>query len=240
MTALNGGLPPYTVALIGNDYEQGGRGRTRFDGLAPGVYMLEIRDDNGCVEERDYQVAAPDSLAIDILEDTVRLQLGQSAVLTTRFTASASTLRWSPPLGLDCLDCPNPTARPPFSTLYTVRLDDPRGCSGEDAVFVDVEIDREVWLPTGFTPNGDGRNDRFRIRTDFPDAIIRVAYFRVFDRWGGLLFEREDFPPNAPEFGWDGTKAGEPVSLGAYTYDLKIDYVDGESKQVNGIVNLIR
>ena len=43
---------------------------------------------------------------------------------------------------------------------------------------------------------------------------------QVFDRWGQLVFERTDFPPNEPELGWDGNVDGTPLMPGVYVYQI--------------------
>ncbi|NJC25760.1 PKD domain-containing protein [Neolewinella antarctica] len=240
VSTLAGGTAPYVLSLTGPDYAESGVGRSRFSNLRPGLYAFEVTDSAGCFEIFDLAVIEPDSVGVDIVEDSVMIDLGQSVVLETRFTANASVFEWQPPFGLDCTDCPVPVASPLISRNYFVEITNEFGCTGRDSVYVDVLIDREIFLPSGFTPNGDGRNDVFRVRTKFPDGILQINHFRVFDRWGGLIFERRELPPNEETFGWDGTKGGVAAGLGAYTYQLEVIYVDGERKTITGTVNLIR
>lgn len=240
LRSVSGGVPPYRLTLTGAGYEQTGIGISRFDSLGPGFYTFEVLDSVGCFVEKEIEIVEPDEVTIDVLEDSIFLRLGQSLPLDTRFNANDPVFEWTPPRGLDCTDCPVPLAGPFTDVIYVVNITDNRGCSAADTVVIDVEINRDIFIPTGFTPNIDGRNDLLRVRTKFPEGILSVVYFRVFDRWDGLLFEQLDFPPNEEAFGWDGTKNGEPVELGAYYYELKVQFIDEETKTVRGVVNIIR
>jgi gliding motility-associated-like protein len=88
-------------------------------------------------------------------------------------------------------------------------------------------------MPTAFTPNNDGRNDRFRITAQ--GGMKQVAYFKIFNRWGQEVFSSTD-----PAAAWDGTFKGKPVEAGAYIWILKgTDFVN-KTYSVKGTVMLIR
>ena len=237
---IGGGVGPYVVTLTGNRYRESGTTLTRFDPLAPGVYTLEVADALGCLDERDIIVAEPDRVNLDILQDSVFLELGDTVSLLTRYNAAEPVFRWDPPPGLSCVDCPAPVARPYYPQSYTAQVTDRRGCSARDSVYVHVDIHRDIYLPNTFTPNGDGRNDIFRVRTNYPAAIAEVVRFEVRDRWGALLHLRNGFPPNDPAFGWDGMFNDAPVSTGQYVYQVQVRYVDGFEKTVSGSILILR
>ena len=237
---VTGGVGPYTLRLAGNGYSQTGTTVTRFDPLEPGVYTLEVADALGCLEERDVIIRQPDLVNLDILPDSVYLALGDTVRLTTRYNAALPAFHWDPADGLDCEDCPAPVAQPFYSRVYTATVTDRRGCSARDSVAVFVDVNRDIYLPNTFTPNGDGTNDVFRVRTRYPAAIAEIVRFEIRDRWGGLLFLRRSFPPNALEFGWDGSYAGAPVGTGQYVYQLEVRYVDGFEKTVSGSILVLR
>ena len=92
------------------------------------------------------------------------------------------------------------------------------------------------FIPSAFSPNGDGRNDYFRL---YGPCQIQAVEARIFDRWGGLLFESTD-----PDFRWDGMAGGKAVSNGLYVYAIRLVFV-GEDKRVyereeKGAVVLLR
>jgi gliding motility-associated-like protein len=94
-------------------------------------------------------------------------------------------------------------------------------------------IEPDVWAPTAFTPDGDGRNDRFYIRAQG----VEKFELTVFDRSGRLVYRSED-----PNEGWDGTVqgSGERLPEGAYVYRANGELSDGTVFEEKGTINLIR
>lgn len=240
LTDLGGGVAPYTVSLTGAGMNEAGVGITRFDSLGPGVYTLEIFDDVGCFLERQFEWIEPAAAEVNIIPDSLEIDLGQRVTLETRFNASEPVFEWSPAEWLDCTDCPSPEARPCVSRTYGVLLTDQRGCTDRDEVFIRVNINRDAWLPNTFTPNGDGLNDVFRIRSEFVDGIETIESFRIYNSWDELVFEAVDFPPNDQAFGWDGSYKGERLAPNEFLYVAVVRYKDLERIKLVGSVSLIR
>lgn len=147
---------------------------------------------------------------------------------------SAWVYVWSPNDGtLDNTTINNPIATPTDSvTVYTVIGMSFYGC--KDTASVTIRVDRDVYefVPSSFTPNGDGRNDLFR--------VVNLKYqklvdFRVYNRWGREVFHTTDATK-----GWDGTLEGQPQDLGVYYYQIIVAKPDGVQKNYNGSVTLIR
>lgn len=86
-------------------------------------------------------------------------------------------------------------------------------------------------VPSGFSPNGDGNNDVFRVR----GYGIEKMNLSVYNRWGELIFESTN-----QDIGWDGTYKGKPQEMDAYAYVLSVGFVDGTSVKKSGNVTLIR
>ncbi len=237
--AVAGGVGGHTVRLEGPDgYAATGN---RFGYLRPGDYLLRISDALGCRVEKAYQITEPDSIWLDILYDTVRLELGADTLLPIDHNLADPMYAWTPPTELDCTDCPEPMVRPMDSRWYRLVMTDGNGCTVQDAVHVVVDKVRTIYIPNIFTPNGDGRNDRFRVRTG-GRSVDRVRHFQVTDRWGEVLFAAEDFDPRAlyPPDGWDGTYRGERLPPDVYYYVAVVRFVDGEEKTYEGSVTLVR
>jgi len=110
---------------------------------------------------------------------------------------------------------------PEESTTYTLTVSDTSDCAASDQIIVLVNRERNVFIPTAFSPDGDGNNDVFFIHAG--SDVVRVKNFIVFDRWGNQLFLRDEFLPNDPLFGWDGTFNGREVGIGVYTYYAEIE-----------------
>ena len=88
-----------------------------------------------------------------------------------------------------------------------------------------------VYVPTGFTPNGDGVNDFFTIKSIF----ISTFKIRIYDRWSKLIYEGTEAAP-----GWDGKINGTAAPEGTYVYHIEIVGNAGEKKQKNGSVTVVR
>jgi gliding motility-associated-like protein len=96
---------------------------------------------------------------------------------------------------------------------------------------VSVSFDERIYLPTAFSPNGDGIDDVFTAYGKYH----QIESLQVFNRWGGMVWDvRGDVP-------WDGTFKGQPAQAGVYVYLLRYtDTRTGEEKMKSGDVVLMR
>lgn len=116
---------------------------------------------------------------------------------------------------------------------YVLQITDEFNCIDSDTIQIEaIEGCYDLFLPTAFSPDGNGINDIFK-----PIIYPRVFYqIQIFNRWGEKLFES-----NEPAIGWDGTYKGRPQEVGTYLY--KVDYSFRENqgiKQATGNLSLIR
>ena len=102
---------------------------------------------------------------------------------------------------------------------------DADGCVAEDNIAIRVNKSRIVFVANGFTPNDDGNNDYLFVQGG--DETVRVRSFKVFDRWGGLVFENGDVPLNDPTSGWDGTFKGKKMSQNTVAWFAEVEFADG-------------
>lgn len=89
----------------------------------------------------------------------------------------------------------------------------------------------DLFVPTAFTPNGDGENDVFYVRGS---NIVDISY-NIYNQWGEMVFASTD-----QQNGWNGTQNGKAVQNGNYVYCLSIKMLDGSEKQVAGRVTVLR
>jgi gliding motility-associated-like protein len=126
--------------------------------------------------------------------------------------AGGVSYTWTPGLYITRIDNGHVTVKPPNTTTYYVQGKNAIGCVGEDSVtvyFVKVG-DQKLYVPTAFTPNGDGLNDVFRPVFIGPAAKYD---FRIYNRWGQLVFRT-----NVPGAGWDGKFKSEKQRSDVYVY----------------------
>lgn len=113
------------------------------------------------------------------------------------------------------------------------------GCAATDSVEIVVDVLRDIYFPTAFSPTGDGINDVF-LPFGNTDRISLVQDFNIFDRWGESVFNNTDFLPNDPANGWDGRLNGRPMNPGVFVYTATVLFVDGRVLVFKGDVVLIR
>jgi len=139
---------------------------------------------------------------------------------------------WSPSESLNNPNISYPVARPMEDTRYIVGGLAANGCRSFDTLHVIVDKRDNLFVPTAFSPDGDGRNDVFRI-TNL--SFQRIMEFRVFNRWGQEIFSTNDH-----RTGWDGTWEGVPQEMGVYNYLIRVAYPDGFVETYKGETTLIR
>lgn len=198
-----------------------------------GLSNLDIENPTASpTETTEYTVVAqsgtcpPDTASafVEVLENPTlnvaglyRYFPGDPIVLdVTSLDAGDFVYQWTPAIGLSCTDCPNPIATIDTSMNYTVIITDlETGCSNSEVVKVQKvnECSEDlISMPNAFSPNGDGNNDTYQM---YSGTIEEIEYFRVFDRWGALIFESND-----RYFAWDGKYNNKTIAEGVYVYFL--------------------
>jgi gliding motility-associated-like protein len=145
---------------------------------------------------------------------------------------------WKPAESLSCGDCQDPEASPKNTTTYAVVAFTDKGCSDSDRVTIYVICEQsQVYIPNTFTPNGDGQNDRFYPRGR---GIRTIKSFKIYDRWGEVIFDRSNIDVNDQNQGWDGTFKGADLSPDVYVYTIDGICDTGEEFSWQGDISLIR
>jgi gliding motility-associated-like protein len=163
--------------------------------------------------------------------DTLVIKPGGSATLNALVGGSVAGYTWTPATGLDDAAKANPVANPVQTTTYTLTATDQDGCqaSGKATVIVNYPLN----MPNAFTPNGDGRNDVFRVP---PSTTLDIRHFSIYNRQGERLFMTDH-----PNVGWDGVFNGRQQPAGNYVWVLEYrDWFSGKTEIRTGTVLLIR
>jgi gliding motility-associated-like protein len=192
-----------------------------------------------------------DSLVLtNITVKDISLELGSnqtinfrdSARLSPVFTGQNLRWKWTPPLYLSCSNCSNPTIKPRENVTYTVQLTDTvNNCVVSDSIQFIVlgGCLKKVYIPNVFSPNGDNENDKFHPYA-LEDCVRQVRSMVIFDRWGGIVFQKYNFPINSKEEGWDGQFKGEKLPPDVFVYFVEVEFPDGKTVFYKGDVTLIR
>ncbi len=203
------------------------------------TYTLSIISDvNGCaslVTDQMHIDVTPPVKVTTLPYDTVGYPGDTLRIVALPSDPDANIYTWTPSIGLSNTSIPNPllTIGPIGSDLtYQVTTSTIAGCKGQGYVHVRVYKGPDVYMATGFTPNGDGRNDRF---TPFPVGMKSLTYFKVFNRWGQLMFST-----TTQHTGWDGKLEGREQPVGTYIWMVEGITKQGKVITKKGVVTLIR
>lgn len=239
MLSADGGQPPYLYSTDGANFWPG----EEFDQLIEGQYYdLFIRDQNGCeIIQTDffYPRASPRNLNLD---NFIAQELGGSVQVQPDFLVpvdQVTSIRWYPAEYFDCPSCRQPFLSAPFSQPVSVSVTDRYGCTDSLATWVGVDGRVPLFVPTVFSPNGDGTNDFVPIFANTLQ-VAEIVSFRLFSRWGSQVYQLSNFPPNSARRGWDGLINGAEAPEGAYAWVAELLLTNGERLQKTGSVVLIR
>lgn len=209
-----------------------------FSDLSPATYQIYIRDETGCNYTQEFTLIEPTPLIVTLPEERI-IPLGASIQLTPVLNAENVNFDWTATSSLSCLDCQNPIANPLEDTQYTLTIYDENNCEGQAQIWVRVDDHKKVYVPNVFSPDDDGMNDNFSILT-IDGPVQEVETFKVYDRWGNLMYEANNFDPLDENYGWNGRYKGKPMDNGVYIYYALIKYVDGTEEELAGDVTLTK
>jgi gliding motility-associated-like protein len=190
---------------------------------------------NGCAVDDSIfiSVSAIDPLSVIASASQYIVAPGSTVTL---FGAPSGLLSysWSPITGISNAENQQTNAVIDETIIYTLTVSDgicTRSDTTEVKVYEIICEDPYVFIPNAFSPNGDNNNDVLYVRGLFIEKMI----FRVFDRWGEMVFESED-----PAIGWDGTFRGKKLDPDVYDYYLDVTCTGGLKSITKGNVTLMK
>ncbi len=162
---------------------------------------------------------------------TVNAVQNQDYQLQARAFQNANYL-WSPSSGLSNVSIVNPVFNYNRQQQYNIKITTAEGCVINDTILVRIYQNCDIYVPGGFSPNGDGMNDVL-----FPElvGIAQLKSFKVFDRWGQMMFQT-----NIPGQGWDGRFKGVKQPIETYMWMAEGIDVNGNVIKKNGSTILMR
>ncbi|GAB4094188.1 T9SS type B sorting domain-containing protein [Flaviaesturariibacter terrae] len=216
---------------------------------APGIsYFLHVKDANGCVslvpDTVFVSVTAP--IAVHILPADTVMYIGDT--LHLRSIAAATQFVWTNALGQTPPNLTNPNIADPIllvehNDVFKLHVTDANGCTGDGYFYIRAYQGPEIYVPQAFTPNRDGKNDLLR---PVCVGISTLSYFRVFDRWGQLMYEYKG-EKRGPEvynllnsnIGWDGRYQGKELNTGTFVWVAEGVTKEGKPVTRKGVVTII-
>jgi len=190
-------------------------------------YTVLATSPYGCKEQLQVEVIVHPG-AMMYLGDSVTLYPGEQYHINPQ--TNCTQFEWTPSAGLSSAFVQDPMASPTSSTRYIVTATTEYGCKIVDTLNIRVEADGILDVPNAFAPGGNNREFRVLRKGD-----ATLNYFRVYNRWGNLVFETTDINK-----GWDGTYKGVPQPMGVFVYDVQAVTSAGTLFSKHGNVTLIR
>ena len=203
------------------------------------VYLVTGSDKKGCFRDtKTLAVKVYPIPQIVIAEKEVNLNVGFSMPIPVKSSADITQWRWEPQAGLSDARSANPIASPRQTTTYTCVASNNGSCFARDQITIHVMCNgANMFIPNTFSPNGDGVNDKF-----FPrgTGIFNIKSLRIFNRWGQVVYQRDNFLPNSEGDGWDGKFNGLPMESDVYVYMVEVICENNSVLPFKGNVTLLR
>lgn len=188
---------------------------------------------NTCGSDTCYIVITVNALpTVELGADIV-----SSVGATVQLTATPSTIGtylWTPPDGLSCTTCANPTFEANNDATYYILFTDANHCMAHDSIHIHTFCNDDImFVPNAFSPGKkDGINDVYEIVSV---GIKQLNYFRIYDRWGNKVFETTDI-----HFKWDGSFKNKPLASDVYVYLLEAECSNGQMISTQGNITILR
>ncbi len=235
-----GGKAPFTYSLDGNTFN----GLNNIVGLSAGAYTPFIKDANNCIWKSDeLTIGQPLPFEVEIRSEVTTVEQGDSAVLIARFQNNNGNIQYSwsanAPNTFNCAEglCDEIVITPAGETRYELYAVDANGCEANASINIQVAKTKKIFVPTGFSPNGDGENDYLLIHGK--EGLV-IQSFTIFDRWGETIYLSNDLTINNPKNAWDGTFKGQALNTGVYVWLLEVVFPDDSVEIYKGSTTLIR
>jgi len=201
-------------------------------------YNALLTDSAGCFSDSVvFNIHVKPPATVDAGPDLI-VNYYSSFNIQPSYSSNVVKYEWSPPGDLNCIFCANTSGRAMKSYNYAIRVTSDSGCVATDSVNVFIECNQaSILVPNAFTPNNDNLNETF-----YPvgRGVSLIKRFSVYNRYGQLVYSRENFPPGDKSFGWDGRIKGEPAPGAVYVFTVEALCDQGSPIVKKGIVTLIR
>ncbi len=195
-------------------------------------YIVTVRDTLGC------PLAIKDTVNVVVIP-LLNVNAGPTdtmIVFTQPLQLNASGAvhyTWSPGTWLSNPNIANPISNPQDTIRYILTGVDDNGCIGTDSINVFVfRVEDDMYVPTAFTPNGDGLNDIFK---PILIGMKSLAYFKVYNRFGEMVFYT-----TRVNDGWNGIFKGKPQDTATFVWEAAGVSFTGKFRKKKGYVVLIR
>ncbi|MEO7983937.1 MAG: PKD domain-containing protein, partial [Bacteroidota bacterium] len=206
--------------------------------VATTVYRVIGKDSDNCFRDTaDITIKVYPIPVVDAGVDQ-NVSAGAPARLNATVSPDVTKYLWSPAYNISCVTCKDPVVTPGRETKYNLEVKNDGGCKSSDWLTVFVTCNSgNLFIPNTFSPNGNGMNEYFYPRGK---GVAKIKSFRVFNRWGEVVFERMNFIPNDATAGWDGTYKGRKMTADVFIYTCDVVCENNTVLTYKGDVTLLR
>ena len=207
-----------------------------FIDLAPGDYTITIRDEMGCTKDTMLTVEAYPIFEIRNVAETEPECLEDNGTITVTYDGGVGDVEYSIDGGFSYQFSNVFSGLAPGN--YQIVLKDEKGCE----LTVDATVPPyvcPVYVGNIFAPNNNGVNEFFPVITalEYPATILKYS---IYDRWGELIYDAENFSIHDDSYYWDGNFRGKTAVLGVYVYLIQVGHLDGSTEYLSGDVTMIK
>ena len=198
-------------------------------------YQVQVQNQYGCLDSASVWIRGrSDSLFLAVSADKDTVRAGDLVQLLATQRADYQ-YNWQSDANISSTISYNPTTNPNQTSVYYITVTDAQGCSKEDSIVIYIKNsfceDPFIFVPSAFSPDGDGHNDIIYVEGG---NITRIN-FVIYNRWG-----EEVFSSNDQQKGWDGTYKGKKCPPDVYGYYMSCQCLDGAELTKKGNITLLR
>jgi hypothetical protein len=234
-----GGDGNYTYRLDGNAITLADLGK-----IAPGTHILVVNDGNGCNASTSFTITPAPSgeITVDGLPEILKGQITSFTASIKSIPGKLDSIVWKNSAGEILCSGPNcltiSNLKPLIDDTYCARAFYNSGCYIEDCFTQVVRPLIEIILPN-IIKVGEGENSGFFIQS-FSNIEV-VNSMNIYDRWGNLVFTKQNFKPGPDQSAtWDGKLQGKDIVPGVYVYTIDLIKVGGKREVFNGDVTVVK
>lgn len=234
------GTPPFTFQL---EQVTGGPVLTPpFTNLSAGDFWLTVTDANGCWWDTLLRIPEADLASLSLPQQLSGVGGEYLAVKPIKDIPDSliSTYVWTAPdLILTCSDCPVVEVTGLDHGILQLCLLLVDGCEICAQTYIRFDQPWLSYIPTAFSPNEDGINDVFRPLIN-DQVVTAVNLMAIYDRWGSLVYRWVAGPGSPALPGWEGRNGQTLFPSGVYAYQVDVQLLNGQVRQLKGEIQLIR
>ena len=146
--------------------------------------------------------------------------------------------RWGGDVSISCPTCPTPEVKLSNDACISCTVVNNYGCVSTDTLCIKTLCPTtELFVPNAFSPDGDGVNDVLLVQGK---GIKMIKSFRIYNRWGQLIFEKANFLPGDPAYAWNGTAFGKAVTPDVFVYVSEVICEKGLPTIFKGNITILK